>query len=42
MKKLFVALAILPLVLTAVAFSAPANASTTFLFQPHDNEGNAN
>jgi hypothetical protein len=42
MKKLFVALAILPLALAAVAFAAPANASTTHLYMPHDSEGNAN
>ena len=42
MKKLFVALAILPLVLTAVALSVPASASSTHLAMPHDSEGNAN
>lgn len=42
MKKFFVALAILPLVLSAIALAAPANASTTSLYQPHEYEGNAN
>jgi hypothetical protein len=38
-KKFFAALTVLTLVFGTVAFAVPANASKTYLFAPHQNEG---
>jgi hypothetical protein len=39
MKTLFAALTVLTLVFSTVALTVPANASKTYLFQVHENEG---
>jgi hypothetical protein len=42
MKTLFTVLTLLTLGFGTVAYTAPANASKTFLFPPHQNEGQNN
>jgi hypothetical protein len=39
MKKIFAALAVLSLIAGTVALAAPANASSTWLFQGSENQG---
>ncbi len=39
MKTVFAALAVLTLVFGTVALAAPANASSTYLFPPNQNQG---
>jgi hypothetical protein len=42
MNKFFAAIAALTLVLATAALAAPANASTTYLYPPAQNEGTSN